>query len=169
MRRFLKKFVIRVPINEHLSFKCFFHAVFVTRRLGSAKTIAFIRRENMIGYLLADTICFKMPTVFQERRSSKLWSLRNKLCPTKNICTYFRANDRLLHLLSFKYFATRVKKKFANSILYAALAVFIFRVVCYNLMFLCNKQKTLFHLELNLRRRLIITEVKFENWGISLK
>ena len=35
--------------------------------------------------------------------------------------------------------------------------------------FFCNNQKTFSHVELNLKRRLIIVDVRFENWGISIR
>ena len=31
-----------------------------------------------------------------------------------------------------------------------------------------NKQKTLFHLELNFKRRLIAVDLRFESWGVLL-
>ena len=39
----------------------------------------------------------------------KLGASRNRLCPRTNIRTYFRAKWRLLCLLSFKYFYTRMQ------------------------------------------------------------
>ena len=35
--------------------------------------------------------------------------------------------------------------------------------------FFCNNHKTLSHLELNLKRRLIVVDVRFENWKISIR
>ena len=35
--------------------------------------------------------------------------------------------------------------------------------------FPCNSHKTLSHLELNFKRRLIVLDVRFKNWGISLR
>ena len=43
------------------------------------KTIAFIRRENMLGYLSADIICSEKRTVFRERSSRKTVSFEEQI------------------------------------------------------------------------------------------
>jgi len=67
------------------------------------KTIAFIRRENMLGYLTADSICSEKGTVFRKRSRAKLeenCELRGQI--SEHI---FKVKWRLLCLLSFKYFS----------------------------------------------------------------
>ena len=70
-------------------------------------------------------------------------------------------------------FCNAREKKFKNSLLSAAWDVFfqcsLARVNEQNkISFFCNNHKTLSHLKLNLKRRLILVDVRFENWGISL-
>ena len=56
----------------------------------------------MQGYLLADTICSEMRTVFRGESSRKLWALKDRLCPRTNI--YMCEQIITLNFVSLTYF-----------------------------------------------------------------
>ena len=79
-------------------------------------TIASIWRENMLGYLSADIICFETPTVFQQRSSRKTVSFEEQImsrdkyrayifAPNGGYCLYYPSNifkqGRFLFFLLF--------------------------------------------------------------------
>ena len=65
-------------------------------------------------------------------------------------------------------------RKFYEQLTVFSLGCFLSSVLCYDWMnkkgfpLFCNNHKTLSHLRSNLKRRIVVVDVRFENWGISL-
>ena len=74
----------------------------------------------------------------------------------------------------FVKYCNACEKIFTNSLLFTERDFFFWVLSVTALwtkqifLFFCNKHKTLFHLELNFKRRLVVVDEGFENWRISL-
>ena len=116
----------------------------------------------MHGYLSAYIVCSKMQTVSWERNSRKTISFNDQIMSKGKHTSIFLWN-----------IAMRVKKYLRIA---SCLRCGISSFECY-LLRLMNKKKisllllqtqSLFHLELNFKRRLVVVDEGFENWRISL-
>ena len=109
---------------------------------------------------------FKTLTVFLELRSQKTVGFEELI--------FFVKLRLLLFIIRQIFCNTREKNVYEQRSVFSV-EWFLLAVFWYDLMnkkifpFFCNNHKTLTHLELNLKRRLIIVDVKFENWGISIR
>ena len=129
----------------------------------------------MYKYLSADIICSKMQTVFweqssrktvnfEEQRMSKEKIFRNNLAQNRGYCIYCPSS-----------ISECVWKNVYEQLTVYSMGYFLLSVPWYDLMnkkifsFFCNTHKTLSHLELNLKHRLIVVDIRFKNWGILLE
>ena len=109
---------------------------------------------------------------------SVLWyDLKNR----KRVSFPCNSHKILSHLeLNFKRRLIVLDVRFKNWGIWTQLTVcsvgcFLLSVLWYDLKnrkrvsFPCNSHKILSHLELNFKRRLIVLDVRFKNWGISLR
>ena len=91
MRRFLKKFVIRVPINEHLSFKCFSRGV-------CHETTRKCKNNSLYQARKYDWIFVSGHYLFQDANSFP----RAKIEETVVLEEQIMSNEKYLHIFSRK-------------------------------------------------------------------
>ena len=130
----------------------------------------------MQGYLLADTICSEMRTVFRGESSRKLWALKGRLCPRTNIhiCEQIITLNGSYCFVSLTYFWNAGGEIFMNSygLLYG-----MYTSLC-SLVWLYEQTKMSLLLSQLLNSypswitfetiAFILPDVRFENWVISL-
>ena len=126
----------------------------------------------MCRYLCADIICFKMRTVFRERIWRKTKSFQEQMM-SKDKCQFIFSNKiEAIVFIILQRFCNAREKMLTNSLPYAAWVVFFWVIsgTTYGkkIPFFCNIHKTLYNLEKNLKLILIIIEIMFKNWGLSL-
>ena len=89
---------------------------------------------------------------------------RNNLAQNRGYCIYCPSS-----------ISEYVWKNVYEQLTVYSMGYFLLSVPWYDLMnkkifsFFCNTHKTLSHLELNLKHRLIVVDIRFKNWGILLE
>ena len=129
--------------------------------------------KNMNQYLSADIICSKMRTVFRKRSLRKTVSIEDQIMSKDKYPDTFLRQIGDIVLLFCKYFATRVKKclrtahcrQHGRFSFECSLVQNLWKKIS---PFFCNNHKTFPHLELKFKRRIIVSDVRFENWELSL-
>ena len=132
----------------------------------------------MYTYLPVDITCFKKRTVSLKQSTRKTVGFRGKDSVQGQISTHIFAPNRgycFHEFSSLQIFCDAHEKKIIISLLYTMWDVFF----CDCSLVWLNAQKKDFHssitttknlsnLDLNSKQRVIVVDVRFENWGISL-
>ena len=123
--------------------------------------------ENVHGYLSADIICSMQDTnraKLEEKCERETDNVQGQIsvrifAPTRGYCA-----------IIFQIFLQSAWKNiFTNSILFAAWHGFRYDFMNKTMFtFSCNSHKKLSRIEWNFEERLIVMDVRFQNWGISL-
>ena len=140
-----------------------------------------INKQPLFGKKICTNICLQTLSVprckqfFESKAQGKLWTLRNRECPRKKIFRNNLAQNRGYCIYCPSSISECVWKNVYEQLTVYSMGYFLLSVPWYDLMnkkifsFFCNTHKTLSHLELNLKHRLIVVDIRFKNWGILVE
>ena len=103
--------------------------------------------------MCTDIFWSKMRTVFWEQRSRETVSFEEQVMSKDKYTSMFSCKIEAIVLIILQIFWNAREEMFMNKQIYPSF---------------CSNHKTLSHLDLKLKRWLIVEDVRFENWGISL-
>ena len=103
--------------------------------------------------MCTDIFWSKIRTVFWEQRSRETVSFEEQVMSKDKYTSMFSCKIEAIVLIILQIFCNAREEMFMNKQIYPSF---------------CSNHKTLSHLDLKLKRWLIVEDVRFENWGISL-